>query len=694
MPKTPGLFFRVVPHYFAGDVKYFITAQTTQSGISNNFTSIRSATNGSAPSVDYSVEWTGYFIPTQSGIWEFNTTSDDASYLWVGDNAINDYSAKNSLVNNKNLHGMVQINSSANFIQNKLYPIRIQFGQNYGGYEFVLSVTAPDRTKVNVNNGNIFFTFNNSTGTFNEKELLYYSLVEQSTVNSDKGMFQCYVSKPDIQTYNQIRLQTNQYNYSNVWSAFDEKKEYTMLRAGNYLTLDNLNNLSIFDVNGNLAKTLAANANGLIELNNDGNLYVQGTDGNWTNVTNITKPANNVSNVQWSKIPFPSNKSNTLILPINGRIACDNRNILVSNDSKYKLGFTEQCNLVIKTSIESCTGRFKDVKYSKLTDNLRGSSFYPYRINADEVMNEIYLETDKQNGDISLMHVPKTDSSVELSNTYDLYEGKYPSILDIPNSVTNPTKSCDQLCRDANCKHYYDFSIKNEHHCLINSDTDLPRQIIPQQPNSVITKSNLYVNKYKLDFDKSDVRSQLGINTSNNYGPEHNANMSIAPIEFSKSVKTSGIDPILSAKIHLNNQFLGKEEGFDNHGYTPSAAVYSKYASNPTTSMPTAITDNQITPLSKIADDYAGALSHIDSNQALLKQKIANYNGLHANLAKEKDNKYDYDGSSINYKKPPTINDALIEDANVMILQQNDIFALGSIAVATVLIAAIYIGRE
>jgi hypothetical protein len=84
----------------------------------------------------YTVEWYGYFKPDKTGNWFFGTSSDDCSYLWIGDVATYMYNVNNATVNNGRLHGMQGVfpQSPTWLDQNQSYPIRIQFGENYGGH--------------------------------------------------------------------------------------------------------------------------------------------------------------------------------------------------------------------------------------------------------------------------------------------------------------------------------------------------------------------------------------------------------------------------------------------------------------------------------------------------------------------------------------------------------------------------------
>jgi hypothetical protein len=81
----------------------------------------------------YSWEFTGYFRAPADGTYTFYTASDDASYVWVGATAVSGFSTGNAVVNNGGLHGYRGASGSINLSQGTYYPIRVQFGENYGG---------------------------------------------------------------------------------------------------------------------------------------------------------------------------------------------------------------------------------------------------------------------------------------------------------------------------------------------------------------------------------------------------------------------------------------------------------------------------------------------------------------------------------------------------------------------------------
>jgi hypothetical protein len=129
----PGLLRKVYTGYFSDAVDWFDTATMT-SITQDTFVNL----NGFA-SV-YSVQWTGYFLVPTTGTYTFQTNSDDASYVWLGNNAKTGYTTSNAVVNNGGAHGMSPA-SSSQIIMNAgdYYPIRIQYGDGGGNDGFNIS---------------------------------------------------------------------------------------------------------------------------------------------------------------------------------------------------------------------------------------------------------------------------------------------------------------------------------------------------------------------------------------------------------------------------------------------------------------------------------------------------------------------------------------------------------------------------
>ena len=154
-----GLFKTTYTGYFADAVGFFATATPTAFG-ANPATSVQT-TAISEPATDdgsnFSVQWLGYFKPTTTETYTFFTASDDASYMWIGGNAITGFTTANATVNNGGLHGVVETSGTAALVAGTYYPVRIQFGEQGGGDSMTFNhstATIPKTTNVT---GKVFY---------------------------------------------------------------------------------------------------------------------------------------------------------------------------------------------------------------------------------------------------------------------------------------------------------------------------------------------------------------------------------------------------------------------------------------------------------------------------------------------------------------------------------------------------------
>ena len=137
-----GLLGKRYVNYYNDVVAFFSTA--TLHGNINLTTQISSFTS-SADS--YSWMWLGYFLAPTTGTYTFFTSSDDASHLWIGPNALSGYTTGNATVNNGGAHGVVEVSGTTTLTANTYYPIRIMFGEQGGGDIMTVSFAGPSIVK-------------------------------------------------------------------------------------------------------------------------------------------------------------------------------------------------------------------------------------------------------------------------------------------------------------------------------------------------------------------------------------------------------------------------------------------------------------------------------------------------------------------------------------------------------------------
>jgi hypothetical protein len=152
-PYFPGLYKTEYSGYFNDVVSFFATATSTSAGvqqspIEDTSTSLRDS---------FSIQWLGYFLPPSTGNYIFYTVSDDASYLWVGDNATSSFTTVNANVNNGGTHPSQERFGSASLTAGVYYPLRIQFGESGGGNNFSLLISSSAIAKTSSVSDLIFY---------------------------------------------------------------------------------------------------------------------------------------------------------------------------------------------------------------------------------------------------------------------------------------------------------------------------------------------------------------------------------------------------------------------------------------------------------------------------------------------------------------------------------------------------------
>ena len=102
----------------------------------------------------------GYFYSNYSGAWTFYLSSDDCSYLWIGNYAISGYTTSNADINNGGLHSMQEKSTTINLSNNTYYPIRIQYGEFTGGNDIYVSFSNPNLNKTSNGINNFYYIKN------------------------------------------------------------------------------------------------------------------------------------------------------------------------------------------------------------------------------------------------------------------------------------------------------------------------------------------------------------------------------------------------------------------------------------------------------------------------------------------------------------------------------------------------------
>jgi hypothetical protein len=123
-------------------------------------------------------------------------------------------------------------------------------------------------------------------------------------------------------------------------------------------------------------------------------------------------------------------------------------------------------------------------------------------------------------------------------------------------------------------------------------------------------------------------------------------------------------------------------ENFTSHGFIENKDG-NMNASN--------IVNNQINPTISMYNDYLDLQSKVNKNYFDLSQNIYNFSNKYSETLNYPNDKYDMRSS--NFNKPPSHLDGLITDNKEIIMQQNYIFILSTITIASLVLGLIMVSK-
>jgi hypothetical protein len=352
---------------------------------------------------------------------------------------------------------------------------------------------------------------------------------------------------------------------------------------------------------------------------------------------------------------------------------------------------------------DGITNSARPVHYNKSNNKNQ----YLYLIDGDPRMNQLFMKKSAYNVNKLLQVSP--DDTIS-TNSYVQYKNMYPLESDKESAIRLSNKNCETNCNnDPTCSYYYTYESNMKDYCITKSDTSFPRQLTPNQPDSGIYQSTLNIrNKNPKLINKDDIRSKLNTISTNDYKSFSNYEIIsdkkfIVPDKY--NIGYNGLDEKDINIIEKENNYARRNgqpfESFENYGYSNKNNIADK-AANPgyNKNIPDAITDNQINPLTRMYQDYSKLQQNINNNYydisgSIYKIRNNSKTGVRDILSNDPDNIYDFSGNVFTYSsKKPKKRDALKEDTQIMVLEQNNLLMLGTITIATLLIGAIYFGRE
>jgi hypothetical protein len=661
----PGLRYTVINGDFAGSPNHFLSVDPKSDEVMepSQFQGIVAG---------MSVEIRGYIAAQKPGTYRVdlrNKKPPKHMLVWIGNNALKTYRTENAIFVVQDR--VIKTEKKTSLVIGEYTPFRMQYSLDAGD----TNISVENLLYNNDNYPITVFGTNDS-----ENGLFYYAL----TPTTQSSYYECNI-------YKGAGLQLNNSNDDvqqviQVWSM--ELPDNT-----DSVRLDMTGSLYAYDAEFSKiggGTPLVAVSNGSAKPFNlvlDDTLPTPFYITNGTSKTNITVDditTETVPNNKWKKIGVKKSLSNAS--------AQTGGNKVISVDKITEANPMISENFKLSVQIMAMEGgKKKLVLLASVSDNR-----IFYTVEPDIKTNKLFYASTFINNKY-LKEVPDDMKDYANSTSYSSYKESYP----------DPSKSYETVdCALVNKNYYYKVTDEstNAESCLQPIYTDTTPTFLPKQPGldnkgldnkgsdyktstlyiknpKIFTKdankhqiyndaeyiSNGFAHRIESGFDSYPVEKDP-LNVSDMPGPEGTSY--VAKLINQVSMSTNGTKKIYNP-IEMKPMIAGKIEGMT--------------------------VNEQSLQTIDVAD--AGATSYnakqnmVNSNYISIGSKIANITGLYTDMSNN-NVKYDFVGTKVqSLDEDRSLSAALLKDNSIYLAEQNNLYLVGTLTMATLLITAIFVSK-
>jgi hypothetical protein len=653
----PGLLYTIVTGDFGGSSNYFLSAAPLREE-----TVVPSDFKGA--SADTSVEVRGYIAAQKPGAYRIDLRNKNPPknvLIWIGNNALKTYRKENAIFVVEG--SVIKTEKKTNLVVGEYTPFRMQ----YTGGETDLSVL-----NLIYNNENypieVF-----ATNTL-ENNLFYYSL----TPTAQPSYYECNIYKGEtLEAQNTDDVQ----QVIKVWSMYlpNETDSVRLDMVGNLCAYDrDLSKIGepLVKVQNNVAQSV----NLVLDDTLQTPLYItNGTTNTNVTVNNITTVT--VSNDKWKRLDKKKLLSNVSVqVSVNKKISVDKiteTEPMISENSKFKVQIMKDSG-----------GQKMLVLLASVADNR-----IFYTVEPDIKTNKLFYASTFANNKY-LKEVPLELKDYANSTSYSMYTESYPD----PDSSFE-TVECSSVVKN---KNYY-YKVKdstNVERCFEPTSTGTNPVFLPKQSGSQYTASTLYMKNPQIrtsDAAKNSVYNQTSY-ISNGFDHQIELGFKSYPVEKDPlsvsdvpgtmgtsyvaklinkvSISTSGQTKIYKP-IEIKPMIAGKIEKIENfEGPTVNEQSLKTLES----------TSNNL-------GEYIVNQERVNTNHGAIGAKIANIDSLYKQMS-DNNAKYDFTGTNISsLEEDRGLQAALTKDNAIYLAEQNNLYLVGTLTMATLLITAIFVSK-
>jgi hypothetical protein len=656
----------------------------------------------------FSIEISGYIAAQKPGTYSVSTNAmpffKKNALIWVGNNAITTYRKENANFVVEN--GVQKRNQSFKMVTSEYTPFRIQYS---GDAQFDYNTQT---LWVNGNGDPISIFAKNPV----KNDFYYYSLSPSNKTN----YYDCHVYKgSELKNYKsdakqQVRI---------VWDKLlDENTTYVFLGMAGRLWAYDSNYKKLGDPLFQIPKPKVGNYNlELYEIKFQP-LCIKDPKNNVIPITTVIEDLQTVRNSEWEKAANPMIKvmTNAVEQVGNKRISIDRiseTNPLYSENFRYKL----------------CIMRNREnQKILALLASINDPRQF-YTSEPDLKMNKLfYANTDKENK--ILKEVP---SNLQADgNTYSRYSDMYPvSTGKYRQSPYSEGNNCEKQCnaQGVNCNHFYKVSNSTGSNCFISNTpvtTYLPKQPESQYTSSILNIKNKVIKTGNTSndaiYDKTayisngytdtvNLRfSDYPVNTtelSESDTPGPNGIPNVVQLQNNISQSTNETRPFSTTNVN-NPMIAGKIERGPPQSMPPQSMPPQSMPpqsmpiqSGPIQSVPiqsgsietfTNVVQDSLTKLDEIESQFKQYKTHqytVAQNRIDISNNMTSIDKTYMDMSGNS-KKYDFTGQTIYaLEENRTLASAILKDNATYKEEQNNLYMITTLAVATMLVTAILISK-
>ena len=400
-------------------------------------------------------------------------------------------------------------------------------------------------------------------------------------------------------------------------------------------------------------------------------------------IVSITDPIEDlktVTNEEWAQTPNPmmSDMSNKAEQVGNKKISVDRiseSKSFFSTNFKYKL----------------CIMRDRSQKkiLGLLASTSATSNFYT--VEPDLKMNKLfYASTYPENK--FLREVP---ANLQVnSNTYTTYQDTHSLVSGYTENASSNTNTCEKQCNDiSSCTHVYQVSNDTTTKCLI-SNNPVPN-FLPKQPGSTYVFSDLKIKNKKIQTGDATKDAIYNATTFIPNGYADNTNLMFADYRVETNVlsKTDtpgafGTDYIVELRNNVNQTTNGTRPiSITNINSPMNAGKIENFET---------VVNLSLTKLDEIdaqLAQYGKDQYKVGQNRITINKNIDSINTTFSDMSGNLQ-KYDFTGQTIYaLEEDRTLASALLKDNAIFKTEQNNLYMITTLAMATFLVTAILISK-